>query len=577
MARQLINKHSISKFQVLVSISIVVILVPLLFTGMFSFGNVAFAAKITGSPLEIEQVTETVGSKAKRITHFHPLSDLDSTKCPHKSFLQKQKSGFKCVDVKKIGTERNIFVNVKDFGAVGDGTNNDTPAIKSALKTLDQGLTTGNFVIFLPAGIYRIEETLAPPNSASNWTLMGEGKLSSVLRWDGPKGIPVIKLTNAQGVVLKDFGIFGNSQSTPSHGIQVHRGPGVIGTRGAPGRVYFENIFIGKYSNDDAIDNGITYTADQGHDGNNEQGHFTNIHIQNVNKYGLSFEHSNSLWHRIYGGSIEADEAAINNIGPGGSQGGSFQLVGTALGAKQGGYLFRLGASLHAISIIGATAEGSAGLLFTPNTITTGGNSIQIIGGSYKLSSSKHGHPTVLYDSTGSASLTMSDAYFAQEVWWKLPSSGSMVSIENVRTVTTKLEYNNEVYIDRTWNEAGPGGLTMTNLGNGKLVITHGSGSFNGIGNKQRFQNGDTTPSVQGWDYFEAHYTDPNGVTITDFDDGYLGKEFTLYSNTGNIIIKHSNDKIWLKNGIDLKLDAISFIKFRKVSVPFGNRWVEVD
>ena len=68
----------------------------------------------------------------------------------------------------------NASVNVKDFGATGDGTTDDTVAVQAAIDSLPLGGTV-NF----PVGTYRIARTVGVNDSwgikvtASNITLMG--------------------------------------------------------------------------------------------------------------------------------------------------------------------------------------------------------------------------------------------------------------------------------------------------------------------------------------------------------------------------------------------------------------------
>ena len=52
----------------------------------------------------------------------------------------------------------SIIATVKDFGAVGDGETNDTPAIKEAISTVG-GMGPGA-ELFFPLGRYKIQETL---------------------------------------------------------------------------------------------------------------------------------------------------------------------------------------------------------------------------------------------------------------------------------------------------------------------------------------------------------------------------------------------------------------------------------
>lgn len=54
------------------------------------------------------------------------------------------------------------MIDVRDFGAKGDGQADDTSAIQNAL---DAAAATGD-VVFFPRGEYRIERTLEWPESA---------------------------------------------------------------------------------------------------------------------------------------------------------------------------------------------------------------------------------------------------------------------------------------------------------------------------------------------------------------------------------------------------------------------------
>jgi len=77
-------------------------------------------------------------------------------------------------------------VNVKWFGAVGDGVAIDSPAIRAALEYVAQ---RGGGKVFLPSGVYKLEASLAGVMEVSNNTLIeGEGA-STVILSEGPQAI----------------------------------------------------------------------------------------------------------------------------------------------------------------------------------------------------------------------------------------------------------------------------------------------------------------------------------------------------------------------------------------------------
>jgi hypothetical protein len=62
------------------------------------------------------------------------------------------------------------YVNVKDFGAVGDQATDDTAAIRAALAT--------NKNVYMPAGTYRLTDSITVGNATRAQTLFGDGKAS---------------------------------------------------------------------------------------------------------------------------------------------------------------------------------------------------------------------------------------------------------------------------------------------------------------------------------------------------------------------------------------------------------------
>lgn len=61
-------------------------------------------------------------------------------------------------------------VNVKDYGAVGDGATDDTSAIQAAINAL-----TDNSSLVIPNGLYMIDELTI--TSVNNIKIYGSGKL----------------------------------------------------------------------------------------------------------------------------------------------------------------------------------------------------------------------------------------------------------------------------------------------------------------------------------------------------------------------------------------------------------------
>ena len=79
--------------------------------------------------------------------------------------------------------------NVKDFGAKGDGTTDDSNAIQAALTALKTVLTNAHSVLYFPAGMYRITKTLVTTRVLHNdylgISIIGEDPANTTLVWDG--------------------------------------------------------------------------------------------------------------------------------------------------------------------------------------------------------------------------------------------------------------------------------------------------------------------------------------------------------------------------------------------------------
>lgn len=102
-------------------------------------------------------------------------------------------------------------VNVLDFGAVGNGTANDTAAIQAAIDSLTNGGT-----VYLPEGTYKVD-TLLFPSGFVAIKFIGAGMDATTLLMNDPTK-PVIAMTASAlirniGSVFSDFAVKANASS----------------------------------------------------------------------------------------------------------------------------------------------------------------------------------------------------------------------------------------------------------------------------------------------------------------------------------------------------------------------------
>ena len=112
-------------------------------------------------------------------------------------------------------------LNVKEFGAKGDGTTNDAAAIQAALDAVPTGAPIGG-VVFFPAGTYLIGSTLLV---GDNTTLIGPGK-SDIVTIKG-NNLPTALLAGKNAAATRRFNIhlrdlqFDNTSEATAGGIGV--------------------------------------------------------------------------------------------------------------------------------------------------------------------------------------------------------------------------------------------------------------------------------------------------------------------------------------------------------------------
>lgn len=105
------------------------------------------------------------------------------------------------------------YVDVRAYGAVGNGVTDDTAAIQNAINSLLNG-----GIVFFPLGTYKITSTLTLA-SLSGVRLIGAGQAASVVvpvtkLKAGASLTNLISMTNTRDSGIENFNLDGNSQTT---------------------------------------------------------------------------------------------------------------------------------------------------------------------------------------------------------------------------------------------------------------------------------------------------------------------------------------------------------------------------
>ncbi|MDQ4023965.1 MAG: right-handed parallel beta-helix repeat-containing protein, partial [Actinomycetota bacterium] len=109
-------------------------------------------------------------------------------------------------DTARLVVKGELMHNVKDFGAVGDGTTNDSDALRRAQE---QG-----GILFFPPGTYLVNAEVLAPRDGALW--MGAGAARSVVKLAGGSNGYVIDLNARRDVEIRDLGIDGNRDEASS-------------------------------------------------------------------------------------------------------------------------------------------------------------------------------------------------------------------------------------------------------------------------------------------------------------------------------------------------------------------------
>lgn len=129
-----------------------------------------------------------------------------------------------------VARRDKLFLNVKDFGAKGDGKTDDSDALQKAIDAacIKDDLPAKNVCreIIIPPGIYRITKTIKLNTAHWNLVIAGTGgafggsrpsfhgvqRANTVLRWDGEKSGFLMDTYGVMGLHIKDIAFDGQNK-----------------------------------------------------------------------------------------------------------------------------------------------------------------------------------------------------------------------------------------------------------------------------------------------------------------------------------------------------------------------------
>jgi hypothetical protein len=520
----------------------------------------------------------------------------------------------------KIYNRINDVIDVKDYGAVGDGKTDDTTAVKTAISYAN---ARGGATVFFPAGKYLISSPLVL--TYPNVRLVGDSRYASTLTVPAnatgfvgynPNALVIL---NANYCGVRELGMDGNISNNSAQAF------GAVASTVATTGIYVDDCLIQNF-----IYNGIITSPATGA---TDEFSFCRNTLKNIGWEGIAAYCSTNG--RISGNKIIS--CGSNGILTGYNSNvsnytvsqyitieGNFVYRGTAPtsivgGAAQNGFMIVVGAGDQYISVIGnvcydnrAAAQdgiglgqdgtrGNAGLVFDSNVVVYAGlfgidvSSNHIVSNNYIRYSAQQGiklgtdmggnlvNATVVNNIVDSCNLAGTGSVDGIWVDGTLTAAKPTAIYSNIKINGNRVvDFNspaNTVYglnisfkdnLTYSNNEFNDNDFTQLAGVNGSALHITGP-SLNYVGWSYRRNRhptpipviGGTTPNVMGLD--ACAINNGAGTTVSNFIGGFEGQELVVQSANGNTTYGHGSGI--LNNGSTAQLAAASSIwKFFRYS-----------
>ena len=253
-----------------------------------------------------------------------------------------------------VDSKLEDIVSVKDFGAVGDGTANDTTAFANAIAS-------GAATIYVPKGTYMVS-TIDLSNK-NNITIVGESKTLSIIKLINGSNNMTILCTTSTNITIKGLTVDGNkdNQTSGVHGIRLGGTDGIV----------IEDIII-----QNCKSYGIGIQA-----GTNKNLNFNRFIIKNIGHDGIDFKDKNDANDNIIitngfignFGIDGTDKPAIDLRGPVNVSNINIELnnnsnIGIRL-RQDGGNGEQASGNINNINILGIGSNTYYGIYTEPTTV----------------------------------------------------------------------------------------------------------------------------------------------------------------------------------------------------------------
>jgi hypothetical protein len=198
------------------------------------------------------------------------------------------------------------WIDIRDFGAVCNGTVDDTVALQAAINSVAATQGVPAVTIRIP-GTVRLTNTVTVHRRAVMFQGEGVGNPSnfstspgkgSTIRWDGAAGIPMFKYTDTRHVSFQELILLGNITNRPSAMIDFESITGAsVGTNS---QIKLRHVVLGGFpwstpetTSAKTCDYGVIFS---GLNANNDQFSFDDVVISKAAIAGLALPNTQSIW-----------------------------------------------------------------------------------------------------------------------------------------------------------------------------------------------------------------------------------------------------------------------------------------
>ena len=243
------------------------------------------------------------------------------------------------------------MLNVKAFGAKGDGATDDTAAIQRAI---DAAARLNGRTVYLPPGVYAISSPLRITETRAVF-LRGAGKrlVTQLQSLPALADKPMVYFENAEHCGCTDMTIHGGPRNaTPLCAVQSHvKNPKMY----TPTYLYLTRLHLGYPGRH--LQWGVRWTCEPDQDQNNEMARVDDCAVSAwIDNFGFYIAHGNSECHLFHHCDIDGGKKGAIEL-----HGGSVQIVNSFFGGP--GWLldFQSGPYYHQSFVANTDAERGGG------------------------------------------------------------------------------------------------------------------------------------------------------------------------------------------------------------------------